>query len=101
LRDKSRPIEVICQGCPLRHTKPGTQPGHLSTLIIEVLRLDELKESGATFAYPETLSPLEWAGLQALQRARRRDQEKDMQDRRKKSEQDKEQARLEDRLKQG
>lgn len=101
LRDKSRPIEVICQGCNLRHTKPGSQPGHLSVLIIEAMRLEELKEAGATFAYPDTLSPLEWCCLQAIKRARRKDEEKDMESRRKKTEANSEQARLEARLNRG
>src|SRR5262244_1971176 len=101
LRDKSRPIEAICAGCPLNATKPGAQPGHLSALIIETLRLDDLKQSGATFAYPDVLSPLQWEGLRALQRARAKDQEKDWQARRKNAEQQSEQGRLEARLDRG
>lgn len=98
LRDKSRPIEAVCGQCPYRHTKPGNQPGHLSTLIVETLRLDELKEAGATFAYPDTLTPLQWAGLQALQHARAKDREKDFQSRKAQAEQNSAQAQLEARM---
>src|SRR5262249_6636754 len=101
LRDKSRPIEAICAGCPLKATKPGAQPGHLSAPIIETLRLDDLKQAGATFAYPDALSPLGWAGLRALQGARAKDQEKDWQQRRKSQDEHSEQARLEARLGRG
>jgi hypothetical protein len=101
LRDRSRPIEKICGGCDLRHTKPGSQPGHLSALIVETLRLDELKEGGATFAYPDALSALQWLSIQALVTARRKDQENDYQMRRKDQAQNAETARLQARVNRG
>lgn len=52
-------------------------PEHLSALVSDILRLDVLKEAGATFSYPDALSPLQWVGLEALTNARRRHQEKD------------------------
>lgn len=101
LRDKSRPIEAICDQCSLRHTKPGTMPGHLSSLIVRALELDEIKESGGTFTYPDTLSPLEWCAVRALERARRTDREKDFQNRKAAADQSSEQARLQARLSRG
>lgn len=98
LRDKSRPVEVICGECPFRHTKPGTQPGHLSHLIIRALELDEIKESGGTFAYPDTLSPLEWCVVRALERARRSDRAKDFDQKKTAADQSSEEARLRARL---
>jgi hypothetical protein len=56
---------------------PDPIPGHLSALVSDVLRLDVLKEAGATFAYPDSLTPLQWSGLEALTNARRRYQAKD------------------------
>ena len=63
LRDKSRPIEEICSACPLLPTKPGNIPSHLAMAVIAALRLDRLQEGGSTFAYPDALSPVEWAAL--------------------------------------
>jgi hypothetical protein len=37
------------------------------------IRLDSLKEGGARFDYPNALSPYEWALIEALQMARRKD----------------------------
>ena len=42
------------------------------------LELSQLKEAGAVFEYPNSLSIWEWAGLMALQRARAVDREKEM-----------------------
>jgi hypothetical protein len=76
-------------------------PGHLSPLISDVLRLDLLREAGATFPYPDALTPLQWAGLGALTSARRKDQEKEFEARRKDDGQSSETARLQARLDRG
>ena len=51
-------------------TKPGSQPPHLAEAISQVLRLDRLREGGARFQFPDALTPLEWAAIDALQCSR-------------------------------
>lgn len=71
------PIEETCGKCPLRQTKPGTEPEELIRWITMALDLDALKEQGASFAYPETLSPREWLVMKALGSARAKEREKE------------------------
>ncbi len=73
----SLPILEICQGCPMKDTKPGSEPEHLTDAIATALGLDELKQTGATFAYPGALNVFEWACSRSLQRARVIDQEQE------------------------
>ena len=67
----SREIEDVCRGCNLRHTKPGSQPPELLAAIASTLELDEVRGLGAHFTWPDGLSSSEWAGLRALERARK------------------------------
>lgn len=73
-RQPEMAILDICNDCHLRHTKPGSQPAHLAEAIASVLRLDRLREGGAGFSFPDGLTPLEWAAVDALQCARIEDQ---------------------------
>lgn len=70
--DESRPYE-ICLGCNKPRGLPS--PPHLSEPMAVALRLDRLKDAGARFDYPDGLTATEWACLDALQTARRADQE--------------------------
>jgi hypothetical protein len=60
----------------------SSAPGHLFAVIVEALRLDRLRETGATFSYPDALTPVQWAALDALTIARRRDQQEDFESKR-------------------
>ena len=72
----------------------GTLPAHLSGHILDVLRLDRLRNGGARFSYPEGLTPVEWAAMDSLQAARMEDQSKSDESRQQKANQDAERARL-------
>lgn len=66
-----------CGTCERRLTKPGHYR-HLTFEAVQrfaagVLRLDRLRSRGATFAYPNALEPWQWAGLETLEAAERRD----------------------------
>lgn len=67
----ARAIEDVCRGCNLRHTKPGSQPPELLAAISQTLELDEVRSLGARFNWPDGLGSAEWAGLRALERARK------------------------------
>lgn len=69
-REPEKAIADICGDCHLRLTKPGSQPPHLAEAISQVLRLDRLREGGAQYQFPNALTPLEWAAIDALQMAR-------------------------------
>jgi len=101
LRDKSRPIEAICQACPLRHTKPGSIPTQIAQLVITAYRMEALFEAGAGSPYPEGFSTLEWEAFLALLYARGRDQEKDFQKKKAAHDQHSEEVRLKQRLNRG
>lgn len=88
------PIETVCGGCAKRDTKPGNQPRGYANAIAEALGLDELKEIGATFAYPDALLPFQWESLRALERARQRERDRAQAA----QQQQQEQARLQARL---
>lgn len=51
-------------------------PRGYADAIAEALSLDELKDIGATFAYPDALSSFQWASLRALERARQRERDR-------------------------
>jgi hypothetical protein len=52
-------------------------PPHLVVHVVEAMRLDRLKDGGATFPYPDSLSVIDWTMLDALQTARRKDNAQD------------------------
>lgn len=69
------PILDVCDICPLQETKPGSEPPHLTMFIVTALDLDEAKQAGAVFPYPDALSVSEWICIRALQRARSSEEE--------------------------
>lgn len=81
------------QGNPME-PEAGTLPAHLSGHILDVLRLDRLRNGGARFAYPEGLTPVEWAAMDSLQAARLEDQARSDESRQQKATEDAERARL-------
>ena len=64
-----------CPAC--NRPRSIVMPPHLSDAAGVAVRFDCLKEGGARFAYPESLTPFEWAAIESLQRARQSDQRKD------------------------
>lgn len=67
----------ICEGdgdkierCPLLYTKPGYVEPDIKRWASVATRLSRLKEGGAVYAYPDGLTPAEWAAIDALQLAR-------------------------------
>ena len=48
-------------------------PVHLASAAHLAIHLDNLKEGGARFAYPDALTPQEWAVIEALQMTRHKD----------------------------
>lgn len=77
LRQRSAPIEMICDRCDFRLTKPGGIPMRLAPLIVTAHRMEALFESGAGAPYPSVFTPLEWDAFLTLKHARAKDQEKD------------------------
>lgn len=75
------PILTICNGCPLLPTKQSEQPADLSHWVAIALRLERLKEGGAVYAYPDALTPSEWAAVDALKIARAEEEEAASKDR--------------------
>jgi hypothetical protein len=75
---KREKIESFCSGCVMFGTKPGRRPESLGLLIDTALRLDELRQAGAVFHYPDALCPEEWQGLIALNRARHEAERREM-----------------------
>lgn len=69
-RNDALPILTICNGCPLLPTKTSEQPQDLAHWSSVALRLERLKEAGAVYAYPDALTPAEWAALDALKLGR-------------------------------
>jgi hypothetical protein len=72
-------VEQVCGGdrdgrgaCQRYATKAGTEPSSIAEQVGRALELDELKECGATFAYPDGLLAEEWAVLKGLRRGRQR-----------------------------
>lgn len=48
----------------------------LQELILRAIDLDDLREAGASFPYPGTLSSVEWMAVKVMGRARRIEQAK-------------------------
>ena len=69
-RNDDLPVLTICQECPLLPTKASEQPQDLAHWSSVALRLERLKEAGAVYAYPDALTPGEWAALDALKLGR-------------------------------
>src|SRR5262245_58404119 len=76
LRDKTRPVEEICQHCSLLPTKPGNVPTSITPLVIQAHRIEALAESGAAPSYPDFFTPVEWEAFLILKYSRSKDQEK-------------------------
>lgn len=72
---RGRPVEDVCGGCNLRHTKPEASP--LNQAQNTAIELEELQACGATFAYPDALTSYQWACRRALYRARQEDEAKE------------------------
>ncbi len=60
-----------CQWC--NKARGVVMPAHLGNPASVAVRLDNLKEGGARFDYPNALTPFEWTVIEALQSARRSD----------------------------
>jgi hypothetical protein len=93
-RRPEEPIEKVCGGCRLRETKPGMQPIDLSNAIAVGLELETLKESGATFVYPDSLNSYQWACLKGLKLGRAVYQEQDAKQRTQEAERRAQESRL-------
>lgn len=89
---------MICQACPLRHTKPGSIPTTIASLVITAYRMEALFEGGAGSPYPEVFSPLEWEAFLTLKYERAKDSEKDFQNKKATQAQASAQAGLEARM---
>lgn len=76
--DGDQPRE-ICLRCNKPRGLPT--PQHLSEPVALALRFDRLKDAGAQFSYPDGLTAIEWACLDALQIARRAEQEAEARER--------------------
>lgn len=64
------PILQICAACPLLPTKASEQPPDLARWLATATRLERLKEAGAVYAYPDALTPGEWAALDGVKLGR-------------------------------
>lgn len=62
------------------------QPRHMVEAINAALELDTIKEIGGTFAYPDGLTPYEWACLRALHAGRMEHQDRESLRRRREAE---------------
>ena len=95
MRELELPILEICSGCKFRDTKPGSEPQHLTRAISAALELDELHRAGATFAFPDVLTPYEWTLRRAITTAREADEADVIEERQQKAAEDQDRARLE------
>jgi hypothetical protein len=93
-RRPESPIEEVCGSCRLKETKPGMQPMDLSSAIAMGLELETLKESGATFVYPDSLNSYQWACLKGLKVGRAIHQENDAKTRAQEAEKRTQESRL-------
>lgn len=66
------PEDEVCRGCPFLATKPEAVPPDIAEHVAAALGLAELQRGGAAFAYPNGLTPLEWATLNGLTRGKDR-----------------------------
>lgn len=62
----------ICEGCKFYPTKPEAVPREIAFYVATALELSELESSGGRFAYPEAVTPIEWAAIAGLARGRGR-----------------------------
>lgn len=91
---RGRSPEDTCPPCHLYPTKPGTQPVELTPWILAALDLDNLREMGASFKFPSSLSTREWAALEALGLARGVARSKERRDHEQKREREAKESRL-------
>lgn len=55
-------------------------PPHLREIASIAVRFDSLKEGGAQYQYPDALLPHEWAAIEAIQRAKSEDTDRNRPD---------------------
>ena len=60
--------ETVCGGCNLQPSKPESLDERSAAAAGDALALAELQRSGATFAYPNALTPAEWSMIAAVTR---------------------------------
>ncbi len=60
----------MCGDCAVRITKPGNEPPLYREDVLTALELDEYRECGAVFEFPDSLTEREWAAVKALRRGR-------------------------------
>lgn len=65
-RYAGQPVETICGGCSLRTTKPELLTVRETQALDAATDLANLKDLGAVFAYPTSLTPFEWAAMRGL-----------------------------------
>jgi len=92
--DPDEPIDAICGRCKLLETKPGQEPPQLTQAIVRANELDALRSAGATFAYPDALTPFEWACIAALQDGRNLSEANGVRERQAKAEAEQKRAEL-------
>jgi len=99
--DPGEPIDAICGRCKLLETKPGQEPPQLTQAIVRANELDALRSAGATFAYPDALTPFEWACIAALQAGRNLSEANAHRERQAKAEEEARRADLEQKRRRG
>jgi hypothetical protein len=62
--------EVECPQCPLRPTKPGTEPPGVAWALSVANAWDRKKEMGFVITDLNTLTPMEWAAREGLESGR-------------------------------
>ena len=93
--------QEICRGCKLVDSKPGNQPRDLAEAISTAIELDQVKECGGTFAYPDGLTPFQWASLKGLNAGRALYQDKEAMRQRKQAQQESDTQRMANRVSTG
>ena len=93
--------QEICRTCKLVDSKPGTQPRELVEAIAAAIELDQIKECGGTFSYPDGLTPFQWAALKGLNAGRATFQDKEAMRQRRAAQQDSDTQRLLNRVSTG
>jgi hypothetical protein len=69
---RERSESEICAGCKFFPTKPEAVPDEILAAVGVAAELAEIERGGAKFAYPDALSPFEWASLRGLTRGKDR-----------------------------
>jgi hypothetical protein len=64
------PILEVCQDCEARESKPELRPPHLAEAIATAYRL--ISSERITYQWPDSLTPTQWACLQAAEYAESR-----------------------------